>query len=205
MVASGFVIAALRFLLASAAPDDLLFPYSYAEYSATLLDAAQRSNTAHLGFSPHSPRAGKATQERLDGTAFETIREDGRWASATSLRIYLDRAKALAQATCLAGAQFSGIARTPFRIGSGRFFLTRPLPAPRGGLVDEPRLQEVLLLHAGPAHAGLDVREGEGLRDLPPVVVWHPETNKTNFPREKKTKKISGTGSKCVFPTSPAW
>ena len=42
------------------------------------------------GYSPHSPRAGFASEGFLAGRAFTELREDGRWLSDTSLRVYLD-------------------------------------------------------------------------------------------------------------------
>jgi len=41
-------------------------------------------------YSPHSPRAGWASSMRLWGLPFSELQERGRWASASSLRIYLD-------------------------------------------------------------------------------------------------------------------
>ena len=42
------------------------------------------------GYSPHSPRAGFASDGLLSGVDFVTLREEGRWLSDSSLRIYLD-------------------------------------------------------------------------------------------------------------------
>ena len=41
-------------------------------------------------FTPHSGRAGFATDALLAGRDFTSIREDGRWLSDASLRVYLD-------------------------------------------------------------------------------------------------------------------
>ena len=41
-------------------------------------------------FSPHSPRAGFASDSVLEGKQFVQIREEGRWTADSSLRIYLD-------------------------------------------------------------------------------------------------------------------
>ena len=43
-----------------------------------------------LGYTPHSPRAGWATQLRLSGVPFQEIQERGRWQNAATLRVYLD-------------------------------------------------------------------------------------------------------------------
>ena len=41
-------------------------------------------------YSPHSPRAGFASDAVLEGKSFVDIREEGRWTADSSLRIYLD-------------------------------------------------------------------------------------------------------------------
>jgi len=41
-------------------------------------------------YTPHCPRAGWATTRFAQGQSFVSLREDGRWRSDTSLRIYLD-------------------------------------------------------------------------------------------------------------------
>ena len=43
-----------------------------------------------VGWTPHSGRAGFASDCRAEGRPFEEIREAGRWQSDSSLRIYLD-------------------------------------------------------------------------------------------------------------------
>ena len=53
-----------------------------------------------LHYTPHSPRAGWATQLRLSGTPFSEIQERGRWKNASTLRVYLD---AVAASTTLLG------------------------------------------------------------------------------------------------------
>ncbi|CAE8589574.1 unnamed protein product [Polarella glacialis] len=40
---------------------------------------------------PHSPRAGFATDQIISGRDFVSVREEGRWLSDSSLRIYLDQ------------------------------------------------------------------------------------------------------------------
>ena len=68
---------------------DFLFPLSYAQYRALL---AQVGEHLQLGvrFTPHSPRAGFATEESVRGVGVASIRERGRWASEQSFKIYLD-------------------------------------------------------------------------------------------------------------------
>ena len=70
-------------------PGMFMFPHTLADYRIKLKEVE-----AHLkldmGYTPHSPRAGFATEARLMGMAFEEIREAGRWQSDSSLRTYLD-------------------------------------------------------------------------------------------------------------------
>ena len=56
----------------------------------TLLKSAEAALGLSVGWGPHSPRAGWATDFRAEGAPFTRIREGGRWVSDSSLRIYLD-------------------------------------------------------------------------------------------------------------------
>ena len=49
-----------------------------------------------MGFTPHSARAGWATEQRLKGVPFAEIKAQGRWAADKSLLTYLDVASATA-------------------------------------------------------------------------------------------------------------
>ena len=42
------------------------------------------------GYTPHSARAGFATESIAEGRDFVSVRESGRWLNDTSLRVYLD-------------------------------------------------------------------------------------------------------------------
>ena len=70
-------------------PGYFLFPHTLAEYRLQL-KKAERELGLSLGWGPHSPRAGWATDQKVAGTDFVTIREGGRWLSDASLRCYLD-------------------------------------------------------------------------------------------------------------------
>ena len=70
-----------------------LFPYSLATYRAHL-KAAGSALGLRVGWGPHSPRAGWATDARAEGVPFMETREQGRWVSDSSLRIYLDATSA---------------------------------------------------------------------------------------------------------------
>ena len=66
-----------------------MFPYTLAEYRMRL-HVAERDLGIRVGWGPHSPRAGWATDEKMAGADFTAIRERGRWLSDQSLRTYLD-------------------------------------------------------------------------------------------------------------------
>jgi hypothetical protein len=121
-----FVIAALRYVYSQArTPEEFLFSFSYSEYSGLLNTSLGKLGLEGLGFTPHSPRSGKATQMILDEVPFKEVQEDGRWASETSLRIYLDRAQALAGDTVARSIPLLPYVHNPCRIG--KIFLFRPL------------------------------------------------------------------------------
>ena len=42
------------------------------------------------GYTPHSPRAGFASERFADGESFTSLKETGRWLADTSLRTYID-------------------------------------------------------------------------------------------------------------------
>ena len=93
-----WAIAALRFLVTTAPSASApLVALTYAQYRAAFM--AAQAPTAPLRFTPHCPRAGAATQGRLEGRPVRDLMVDGRWASETSLRTYLDVATATAART----------------------------------------------------------------------------------------------------------
>ena len=85
--AANFVLA----LLARRTPADTFLsslrtlPQLQAVIARGLSDAA-----INLRFTPHCPRAGWATYRHTSGQSFTSLREDGRWRSDDSLRVYLD-------------------------------------------------------------------------------------------------------------------
>ena len=66
-----------------------LFPYTLEQYRSRL---KAFSSFYHLQYvwTPHSPRAGFASEARARGRPFTEIQEEGRWISASSLRVYID-------------------------------------------------------------------------------------------------------------------
>ena len=77
-------------------PGSALSSLDYSQYSRCLHCAARQLGLSTIGYSPHSPRAGWATQLRLSGVPFAEIQERGRWQTASALRIYLDAVAASA-------------------------------------------------------------------------------------------------------------
>ena len=69
--------------------DDRFFPFTIKQYNALLKRAEDRLQIS-VGYTPHSPRAGFASQARAGGMDFVELREQGRWLSDSSLRVYLD-------------------------------------------------------------------------------------------------------------------
>ena len=73
--------------------------YTYENYRRLLIAAQAKLGLQQLGFSPHSPRAGFATEAIADGADFVSVREAGRWLADSSLRTYVDLAWVVAIAT----------------------------------------------------------------------------------------------------------
>ena len=72
-----------------ATPAGLLFPYSHA-YVSKWLKVAECDIGCQAGWTPHSGRAGFATDKVTEGWNFVQIKEVGRWVSDSSLRCYID-------------------------------------------------------------------------------------------------------------------
>ena len=70
-------------------PGFYLFPHTLEAYRQELR-SCEAALGWKVGFTPHGPRAGFATDARLEGVPFVEIREAGRWQSDSSLRCYLD-------------------------------------------------------------------------------------------------------------------
>ena len=87
-------------------PEALLFPYSLVDYRQRL---KQVEEALHLDihWTPHSARAGFASDSVARGIPFQEIKEQGRWLTESSLRIYVDVVTA---SRVLAQAEQQGIA-----------------------------------------------------------------------------------------------
>ena len=79
----------LLMLLETLQPDQLLFPFSYSSYSQGL-KAVEAKLGVDIHVTPHSPRAGFASERVALGDPTEEIRRDGRWDSEQSFKTYID-------------------------------------------------------------------------------------------------------------------
>ena len=109
-------VGALRFLLSRAAsPSVSLVGLTLAQYGRELQASAELCQFPLWGlrFTPHSLRAGAATQARMDGMSVQELMFRGRWAHESTLRVYLDVAMALATKTLRAAAPFAFLLSNP--------------------------------------------------------------------------------------------
>ena len=83
-------LALLRWLCDSCQPGEKLIGYSYESYRRVLGKAADAAGLADVGYTPHSPRSGFASDMIAAGMGFDRTREAGRWLSESSLRVYID-------------------------------------------------------------------------------------------------------------------
>ena len=80
----------LLLLLLSITPSGTpLFPYTVETFRKTLKIIEKKFGIS-FGYTPHSGRAGFASEAKAEGWSFVEIREQGRWLSDESLRIYID-------------------------------------------------------------------------------------------------------------------
>lgn len=89
MLRSGRLIGILKWLWHTCLPGQRIIGYNYEQYRR-LLKRAEEALRISVGYTPHSARAGFATDMRVGGVSFTDIREAGRWVADTSLRVYLD-------------------------------------------------------------------------------------------------------------------
>ncbi len=96
IITDPIIVAVVRWLWESCASTDLLVGYTYAQYHRILDRACARAGISELGFTPHSPRSGFASDCIADGLGVPKTMELGRWLSETSLRTYVDITSAAA-------------------------------------------------------------------------------------------------------------
>ena len=63
---------------------------TYSSYKRVLDQAWSTGGFSAIRFTPHSARAGWATEMRLRGMAITELKQQGRWSSDKSLACYLD-------------------------------------------------------------------------------------------------------------------
>ena len=79
----------LRYVVQRPRPGERLFAYSYSTYRK-LLTKVESELGLEMGWTPHSPRAGFASESIQDGCRFGETKEAGRWVADSSLRTYID-------------------------------------------------------------------------------------------------------------------
>ena len=125
-------VALLRWLRSGTGPDDLLIGGTYESYRNRLAALCESLGLSSLGFTPHSPRSGFASDCVAKGISHSRIRELGRWASETSLRTYIDVASASAIAvhfklkTYNAAVSYTCVHMLKFFVGAEQFLALPP-------------------------------------------------------------------------------
>ena len=89
MLRDSYLVGLLRFLVRTASVDGPLVGVSYTTYRK-LLKKVESLIGISAGYTPHSPRAGFASESYRDGMEFTAIKEQGRWLVDSSLRCYID-------------------------------------------------------------------------------------------------------------------
>ena len=97
-------------LHAGTCPGDRLFPFGYSTYNNSYKIAEQHFGLA-LHLTAHSGRAGFATSRVMAGDEAKQVQADGRWASESSFRTYVDVVGSLHVKSQVALVNLSGAAR----------------------------------------------------------------------------------------------
>ena len=85
----GQLIGLLRWLKHRVADDHQVIPENYDQYRRAIKSMEEKIGLP-MGLTPHSARAGYASDRMAEGWSFVEIREGGRWVADSSLRTYLD-------------------------------------------------------------------------------------------------------------------
>ena len=99
------MLALLAWLVSETKHGEPLIPYSYEQYRR-LLKRITCSLHIDVSWTPHSARAGFASDATAAGRSFTDIREAGRWVADSSLRTYIDVVSAASISTNLRLAGF---------------------------------------------------------------------------------------------------
>ena len=146
-------IGLMRWLVHETPHDDVLIPYTYEQYRRLLM-RTERGLGLELGWTPHSPRSGFASELTAAGVAFSELRERGRWVADSSLRTYVDlvssaniavtfRLSGLSSAIAYAQANFL------YFFPGARIFCTEALRDGVEGFVQGTRRQDASALGSG--------------------------------------------------------
>ena len=175
-------------LLRATGTDQLLFPYTYEQYRVSLAQVCENASLS-ICFTPHSPRAGFATDAVTDGWDTAKIRQIGRWASERSFHTYID---VVAASQVQVGFELRGLKDSVSRCHKEikQFF---PLgcfapeangaPATRRGA----RRRLAVLLAPGGERAGYDTGTGQEAT----AAVLHPQTKGQNCATAPKPDRWS--------------
>lgn len=90
---------ALRALVRCCGDEELLAGVSASRYYRQFVSCVMSSGLQCLGLTPHSPRAGGATEARHRGAEEPELTRRGRWAARRSMLTYLDQVGAIAGST----------------------------------------------------------------------------------------------------------
>ena len=142
----GLLLFVLRVLKACTPDEQFLFPATLDQYRRLLQQACERLNLPP--FTPHSPRAGFASDAVLRGVDFVSLREEGRWVADSSLRVYLDAVATSAMAVSESAAALSGLLNEVEAAFVDTFLwwpasglrAARPLPAALSALQPKPSI-----------------------------------------------------------------
>jgi integrase len=100
----------LDYFRATTPPGHLLTSHkSLGSYAKFIQLAAEAFRLGEIGWTPHSPRAGYASDAAITGKAFLETREHGRWTADKSLRGYLDVMAVMGGELALALRPFAGV------------------------------------------------------------------------------------------------
>ena len=82
-------IGMVRYLCSTLTSEEPIIGYTYEQYRR-LLSKVEKEMGLEIGWTPHSPRSGFASELTSAGVPFTEIRELGRWIADSSLRTYID-------------------------------------------------------------------------------------------------------------------
>ena len=109
-------IGLLRWMISETPADESIVGYTYEQYRR-LLNKCERKLGLEIGWTPHSPRSGFASELIAAGVSFTEVRERGRWIADSSLRTYIDVVSAAGIAVSL---RLGGLAEA-IAFAQGRF------------------------------------------------------------------------------------